>query len=318
MWASINSGLRNGKAHPRAVPDPEPVTVIGAADPGAADAAPADEQALDRAAAFANDVTRETWRLQVNEAARESVSAAKAPPAAPFDADLLVEVLARPPEPPSRVEGLIATEASTLVVAQRKTGKTTLLLNLLRCLLTGEDFLDRFAVRPVAGRVALLNFEVSGAQVARWAADVGVPGDRLFLVNLRGRANPFRHAGQRQRLADALRAQQVESLAVDPFGRAYTGTSQNDPGEVSDWLTDLDLFARTEVGASDLILSAHAGWNGERTRGASALEDWPDTVLTLTRDPSNEATRFLRAFGRDVEVEEDRLHFDPLSRAHCR
>jgi len=232
----------------------------------------------------------------------------------PFDAGTLAQVLARPAEPPHRVTGLIASEASTLVVAMRKIGKSTLLLNLARCLLTGEDFLDHFPVRPVTGRVAVLNFEVSAAQLARWADEIGVPTDQLLLVNLRGRRNPLSHPSDRERLADLLREHDVESLMVDPFGRAYTGKSQNDSGEVGAWLTDLDVFARAEVGAKDLILAAHAGWDGERTRGSSALEDWADSIVTLVRDKDDETQRFLKATGRDVDVDEAQLGFDPTTR----
>ena len=62
------------------------------------------------------------------------------------------------------------------------------------------------------------------------------------------------------------------------------------------------------------MLTAHAGWNGERTRGSSALEDWADVILTMTRDADDESLRFLRAEGRDVELAEDRLDFDPSTR----
>src|SRR5687768_13005377 len=64
--------------------------------------------------------------------------------------------------------------------------------------------------------------------------------------------------------------------------------SQNDPGEVGAWLIGLDQFTRTEVGALDLVLATHAGWNGERTRGSSALEDWADSIITMTRDDSED------------------------------
>ena len=76
---------------------------------------------------------------QVHEAARDQVAAEKAAaiPIAPFDADLLAGVLARPPEPEERVRRLIPTAAATLIVAQRKTGKATLLLNLARSLIGG-------------------------------------------------------------------------------------------------------------------------------------------------------------------------------------
>ncbi len=290
---------------------------VEAFDPGPEDnptLAASEDDAVERALAFNRDVAREVRRIRVREAAARRVAAEDEPPGG-FDLGTLAEVLERPAEPAARVAGLIPWEAGTLVAAQRKTGKTTLSLNLARCLLTGEDFLGRFTVRPLVGAVGLLNFEMAALTAARWAKEHGVPGDRLVLVNLRGRRNPLRHPEDRERLARQLREREVESLLVDPFGRAYTGQSQNDSGEVGAWLVDLDLFARAEVGARDLILSAHAGWNGERTRGASALEDWADSIITLTRDPQVEdSPRYLRAVGRDVEVAEDRLDFHAPTR----
>lgn len=261
-------------------------------------------------------VARAALQLRIRDEARAVYETQKAAtnPAQSFDDGLLTEILARPAEPAHRVEGLIPTDAGTLVVAQRKVGKTTWNLNLTRALITGDDFLGTFPVRPVTGRVAILNFEVSAAQLARWAHEALVPADRLYLVNLRGRRNPLTHPADRAELADRLRAHRVETLFVDPFGRAYTGKSQNDPGEVSAWLTDLDTFARSEAGIGDLILNAHAGWDGERTRGASALEDWADSIITLTRGRDDDTNRYMRAIGRDIDIDEDALTFDPHTR----
>jgi AAA domain len=265
--------------------------------------------------AFDADVARELHTLRVRDEARRRLAAEKESATKPFDAGLLEEILARPPEPPFRIEGLLPSEAGMLVVAQRKTGKTTLMLNLARSLLTGQRFLGRFEVRPLSGRIAILNFEVSGPQLARWADEVGVLQHRLFLVNLRGCRNPLSHPDDRTRVAALLKEQQVECVIVDPFARAYGGTNQNDSGEVGAFLSDLDRFARTEVGALDLILTTHAGWNAERTRGSSALEDWADSVVTMTRgSDKDEDTRYLRAIGRDVHLDEDQLHFDPETR----
>lgn len=264
---------------------------------------------------FDTEVAEAMHRLRVHETARQRLAAEKIGPAPPFDAGLLDDILARPAEPPYRIHELLPADGGMLVVAQRKTGKTTLMLNLARSLITSEPFLGTFSTIPARGRVAVLNYEVSGGQLARWADQVAVPADRLLLVNLRGRRDPLSHAEDRARLAELLRARQVESLIVDPFGRAYTGASQNDPGEVGAWLVDLDTFTRAEVGARDLILTAHAGWNGERTRGSSALEDWADSILTMTTGTGDDdKSRYLRAIGRDVSVDEDRLHFDPDTR----
>jgi hypothetical protein len=258
-------------------------------------------------------VQYELGRIRVKEDARRLYEAEQRPPMPSFDAGTLAEMLAKPPEPPSRVEELIPWEGSTLITAQRKAGKTTLALNLARCLLRGEDFLGRFGVRPLGGIVAMLNFEVSGAQLSRWADEAGIARDRFVLVNLRGRRNPFATEEDRQALAALLRHREVEAVLTDPFSRAYSGASQNDPGEVGAWLADLDRWVRGPVGALDSVLTAHAGWNAERTRGSSALEDWADSIITLVRDDDDQ--RYLRAMGRDVDVEEDRLTFDPATRS---
>jgi hypothetical protein len=261
-------------------------------------------------------VEAELRRMRTREAARRLFEQENRGPLPPFDAGTLAEILGRPAAPPFRAGGLIPPQASTLITAQRKTGKTMLITNLARCLLTGEDFLGRFPVEPVDGMVALLNFEVSAGQLAWWASEVGVPRDRFYLVNLRGRRNPLTDREDRAVLAADLRNRAVESLMVDPFGRAYTGASENDAGEVGRWLTRLDHWARGEVGAVDVILTCHAGWNAERTRGSTALEDWADTIITLTRDNHDDTAgdRYFRAVGRDVDVDEDRLIFEKETR----
>jgi hypothetical protein len=111
---------------------------------------------------FDADVALALRTLRVREEARRRLAAEKEGATEPFDAGLLEDILARPPEPPFRIEGLLPSEAGMLVVAQRKTGKTTLMLNLARSLLTGQGFLGRFEVRRLCGNIAILNFEVSG------------------------------------------------------------------------------------------------------------------------------------------------------------
>ena len=138
---------------------------------------------------------------------------------------------------------------------------------------------------------------------------MGVPQDDVFVINLRGRRNPMSHPEDRAELAAELKRRGCEVLLVDPFGRAFTGTDQDSNSQVAPYLADLDLFARTEVGASELVLSVHAGWSGERSRGASALEDWPDAIWTMTKD-ADSGRRFLAAIGRDVDLAETALDYD--------
>lgn len=264
-------------------------------------------------AQFEREVKREVQRLKVREVAQERLQEEKdAAQDVVLDVAMLGEVLERPAQPRARVDSLMPWEASTLLVAQRKVGKTTMVLNLARSLLTGEPFLDAFEVRPLTGTVAILNYEVSSATLAMWADEAKVPRSGLVLVNLRGTGNPLSKPRVRGQLAQALRAARVETVVVDPFGRAFAGRDQNSASEVTPFLTDLDRFAREEVGARDLVLVAHAGWGEDgRVRGSSTLEDWPDSIITLTQKNGH---RYMGAKGRDVDMGETRTAFDPVTR----
>lgn len=300
---------------PRNLPEPPRVTDTATPNETGDDLDDARDAHFEQQMRHNQDVAEALHRLRVQAEARQLLRREQEPASEPFDIGTLADILARPDQTAWRAEGLMPADASTLIVAQRKTGKTTLTLGLARSLLTGEQALGRFDVTPLDGNVAILNYEVSGHTLATWAANVGIPDNRLVLVNLRGRRNPLTHPDDTDALAKHLRDHDIETLIVDPFGRAYNGQSQNDSGEVGAWLINLDRFARTQVGARDLILTAHAGWNGERTRGASALEDWADSIITLTRpDDRDDDRRYLRAVGRDVDIDEDQLDYRASTR----
>lgn len=167
---------------------------------------------------FEQNVSAELHKLRVREEAKRRFAIEKAGDAPPFDALLLTDTPLFSPEESFRIQGLGPAESSWIVNAQHKTGKTTFILNVTHSLITSEPFLGKFRVHPVDGRVAILNYEVSGPQLGHWARQAGVPDDRLFLVNLRGRRNPFAYPDDLERLAEVLKAQEVESLIVDPFG----------------------------------------------------------------------------------------------------
>jgi hypothetical protein len=264
----------------------------------------------DEVTSFEQAVSREAFTIRARAEAHRRVAAESAL-RRPFDAALLADSKVEPVR--WRVEGLLPKRGRLLLAAQRKAGKTTEELNLARDLIRGEDHLGHFHVEAITGRAALLNFEVSGSQICPWAREVGIPGDRLLMVHLRGCSNPFADPNDTARLAELMHQYNVEVIFVDPFGRAYSGTNQNDAGEVGAWLADLDRFVEA-AGASELILTTHAGWDGERARGSSALEDWADAVAYIVRDKEDDRLRYFRAFGRDVEIEEDRLNFDPATR----
>jgi len=65
------------------------------------------------------------------------------------------------------------------------------------------------------------------------------------------------------------------------------------------------------------VVVHHMGHNGERSRGDSRIRDWPDAEWQLIREAEgNESTasRYFKAVGRDVAIEESLLAFDPSNR----
>jgi hypothetical protein len=232
-------------------------------------------------------------------------------------AETLADRLAHGHEQRWRVEGFLGEGARLLLLAQRKTGKTTMVANLIRSLLTGDAFLGTLPVQALTGSVLFLNFEMSGPTLDAWLNDLDLPLDaqkRLFIKDLRGAPSPFATEAEQQKLSEEMRSLNVDFVVVDVFARAFGG-EQNSNSEVAAFLGMLDRVV-TAGGAQELALVAHAGWgNSERARGASALEDWADTIASLTMDEGGaNPARYLRAFGRDVDIEKDRLDFDPATR----
>jgi hypothetical protein len=96
---------------------------------------------------------------------------------------------------------------------------------------------------------------------------------------------------------------------------------ENSNVEVGMMLEALDEI-KALAGVRELIIVTHTGralqtFGGERARGATRLDDWADVrwLLMIGKDPeTRQQARFFRAHGRDVDVDEGRLTFDPITR----
>lgn len=246
--------------------------------------------------------------LAIQQVAQDLLDDAMATP----EARRLCDISEQPDGTAFRIAGLVPAEGNMLLVAQRKAGKTVTALNVGKCLLDGTPFLGCFPVVPVAGTVAFLNYELSSQQFRSWATEMGMPAERLMVVNARGAANPLGSSRERKRLAEQLMDAGVESVVIDPFSVASTGVDANSPADVRSWLGGVEEWVRGDVGATDLILTAHAGWGSDsRARGASSLEDWADSIVNLR---VKGGVRSLTALGRDVQQPELRLTFHPSTR----
>lgn len=222
------------------------------------------------------------------------------------------EELAKP-RPPEvwTIDQLHLEDSNTIISSLYKVGKSTLLLNLMRALADSRPFLGLYEVHQPDGGIAFWNYEVSPNQFNRWFAEAKVKDvDRCSVWHLRGESLPLDVEEIFERAVLWLLKHEVSTLIIDPYSRAYSG-DENDNSEVNAWLDMIDRL-KNEAGVKDLFMSVHHGRSGEdRVRGATRLEDWPDSIWRLVKENGD---RYFYANGRDVDVPESKLSFDPSTR----
>ena len=219
------------------------------------------------------------------------------------------------PEPPLdwRIPGWQPEGSRVIVSAQYKAGKTRLVANVARSLVDGADFLGEHPVSPVAGSVALLDFEMGPRQLRAWLRDQRIENDdRVRVYALRGQCSRFNilESGIRAAWARELRESQVSYLVLDCLRPVLDALGLDEHHDAGRFLVAFDTLL-VEAGVSDALLVHHMGHAGERSRGDSRLRDWPDVEWRLLRSGDDPASpRSITAYGRDVDQPKSALHFD--------
>ncbi len=252
--------------------------------------------------------------LIIEREARRQIAEADRKPLDFADSGTLDMLLALPPQPKCRVRDLLPTGGTLQITGQAKIGKSTLALDLSRCLLTGDPFLGAFEVVPVEhGKVGYLNAELAPRMIGEWAGDIfrGAPAEarsRMQFYCMRGHGNPLGSDADRAEFSRRLRADGVKVAIIDPFGAVFDGEDQNNAGSVRRWFTRLEE-CMADAGVEEIVILSHAGWDGGRVRGTTAQNDWPDVNAVITRD--KEGRRFLTTSGRaDHDIDGMQLFLD--------
>ncbi|GAA4290906.1 AAA family ATPase [Mycobacterium paraffinicum] len=261
---------------------------------------------------------RQDCRKQVDSLARTFAvdrDCAVAPPE-PMGLDALLE---QPDEDAAyRIGDLWPTGGRVLLAAQYKSGKSTLVGNVLRALVDGGQFLGRFDVIP-ASKVALIDTELDTRTLRRWLRDQGIANtEAVSVLSLRGAVSTLDILDPATRAEWARRLHGADVVILDclrPVLDALGLSEDKDAGRV---LVAFDALL-AEVGATEGMVVTHMGHQAERARGDSRLLDWPDALWKIVRggDDENDDTespRYLSAIGRDVAVTEGQLTYDTATR----
>jgi hypothetical protein len=261
---------------------------------------------------------REDQRAQVRTLARKIAADREATVAAPEPlslADLLAE---RDDGPTYRMGEVWPTAGRVLLAAQFKSGKSTLVGNVIRSLVDGESFLGKFPVTPVS-RVALIDTELDSRTLRRWLRDQGIRHtDAVSVLALRGAVSTFDILDPATRTEWAQRLPGADVVILDclrPVIDALGLSEDKDAGRV---LVGFDALM-AEIGAGEGMVITHMGHQNERARGDSRLLDWPDALWKIVRDGEDtdddgQRRRYFSALGRDVALPEGLLTFDAATR----
>jgi hypothetical protein len=216
-----------------------------------------------------------------------------------------------------RINGWQPTNGRVILAAQYKAGKTSCVGNLVRCLVDGDRWLGQAKVRPVDGCVTILDFEMSENTAEDWLNAQGIENaHKVNLVSLRGRAATFNilDVGVRREWEALLAEHQTDYLILDCLRPALDALALDEHKDAGRFLGPFDALLN-EAGIGEALVVHHMGHGGERGRGDSRLRDWPDVEWRLMRENEHpDSTRYITAFGRDVDVKEHKLSFDKHTR----
>ena len=169
------------------------------------------------------------------------------------------------------------------MVAQYKTGKTSLAINLYRSLVNRDPFLGAYTVHEVEGRVAYFDYEMLESSSFRGWLRVGGELDMNKMVtpyHLRGQILPLWDKMARAKVVDWLKRNDTTAIIIDTAARAWAGLvdNENSNSEILRFTDSLDQL-QYEAGIVDLFLLTHMGRQAafmpegqERARGATRLE----------------------------------------------
>jgi len=266
---------------------------------------------------LAAEIQQQRIRKQAKEHLRDEDNLAKFKLPEIFD-NLTIELEQPDEEAKYLINELFPTGGNITLTAEYKSGKTTLINNIVKSLVDDHPFLGKYGVNEHDRNVVIFNYEVEPRQYRQWMREVGIINtDRVKLVHLRGLRMPMTSDFVQERVIDILRDFNAQTWIVDPLARAFVGSGdENSNSDMGLFLDTLDVI-KYEAGVENLIVAAHTGRASEtgieRARGASRFDDWADVRWILTKN--DEGQRFLKAHGRDVDMEQHLLTYDTDSRS---
>lgn len=216
-----------------------------------------------------------------------------------------------------RIPDLLTTEGNVLISAFRKTGKTSLILNLIAALTSEENFLGSLPCKALPGPVVYVNLELHQSMLWQYCQEMGMQVDnkQVLIQDYRGYSNKYQWPDDewRSQYTKMLTSVGASALIIDPIHpllvSGMVDSNSNDEARLA--LELLGEIAR-DAELAHLFVIDHTG-KADRTtaRGASSKEDWADVLWNIGMDADGSSPyRTLTVTGRGVSGEQRYLRRD--------
>jgi hypothetical protein len=257
---------------------------------------------------------------RAREKARQIVRKEQCPPSGIPPFERLDVRLARPKLPEVwRVHSVMQKGHLVVFAAQAKAGKTTSAINLARSLVDGVRLFGNFTVEPV-DHLLVMDFEMAEpsvrCQLDDWYEQAGLQHpEKVTVVPMRGRSSAFNIVDPDIRAEWAARIKETGADFViwDCLSTVVTALGLDPNTEVQGLLVAFGQLLAL-AGIREAIVIHHMGHSNERAKGDSGILAWPDALWAIVRgDPDKGGdynTRFFKAEGRGINIEEQELAFD--------
>lgn len=263
------------------------------------------EEAIEEAL-FSGRARREAKRIL----AEEECPSQPIPEATPLD-----KLLQEPDEEVQyRIDGWQPFGTKILIVGQGKAGKSHLAHNLIRSLVDGTRFLKHARTNAIEGNVGLLDFELSKAMGRRWLRKQEIENvEKVVPWWMRGAASSFNilDPNIRRDWVYQLAEHNVTYVILDCLRPVMDALGLDEHNQAGKFFGAFEALLK-DAGIEEAAVVHHMGHSGERSRGDSRIVDWPDAswLLTLENIVDQSSPRFLRAYGREIHREEQKVIFD--------
>jgi len=191
------------------------------------------------------------------------------------------------------IDPIWPSSANVLIVAEKKTGKTTMMLNLIRALVDGEPFLGSMPVTSRGHkRILFMNYEMVIDTIKNWIKKQGIKNiDGLLFWQLKGQRVRLWEESIAQAMAQFCQEQDVWCIVIDTQILSMRGlvSDENAAMEVADYQQALD-FLKVISGVESVVLLHHMNREKKGARGSSRIEDWPDAIWYLRKEADGTRT----------------------------